>query len=860
MIGVLLSHSSKDKPFVRDLADALEAGGEIKVWLDEREIEYGQNIVLKIADGLDADFVLLILSPDSVDSKWVKEEWADAYWDQVENQSRKFAGVLYRDCRIPRLLRNKKYFDLRTNQPEGFRLVKTWLLGQRRAPPPVVHLPQRPPLVIGREQEIEELRHRLQEPGSVAYVSGLAGRGKTTLVLEYAHRHQGDFEAVYWIPCQGRSLVQMAGELAWQLGLKLDGELDTIIRQLTSHCASKRCLVVLDNVEDETPARLMPAGRTSVLITTRFTNLRLLRGYQPLSLPLFTEEQCFGLFRTVIGREDVERHEAEARSLFRRLGHLPMGIAVAAGLIREDVRYTIAGLANNLPADVYALLKEAIAALSPISQTLMAAMAVCAPEGFRLALAAEMAELDEASSLDSLQEIHSRSLVEELDRTSRRYRLHTLVREAAGASDLQRRKHAECVLREFKDWQTGWRQCEEDMADWQAAFSWSLGQDGDRETWSMANDLAYRGYSLTARLGRLPEAHEICERMAQEANRRNTRNLQTWYGNQALILKAWGHLDEAMELLKNQEAICLELGNQDSLHRSYGNQALILEAWGRLDEAMALHKKADAISLELGNQNNLQVSYGNQALILVAWGHLDEAMALLRKQEAICLELGNLDSLQMSYCNQALILKAWGHLDEAMALLREQEAICLELGSQDSLQMSYGNQALILEAWGRLDEAMALSKKQEAICLKLGNQDSLQRIYGNQAVILKTCGHLDEAMALLKKQEAIALELGNQDSLQMSYGNQAVILKTWGYLDEAMALFKKQEAICLKLGNQDSLQMSYCNQALILKVWGHLDEAKALHKQQEAICLELGSQDSLAYCYWNWGAAGAGTG
>jgi tetratricopeptide (TPR) repeat protein len=854
MIGVFLSHSSKDKPFVRDLANALEAGGEIKVWLDEREIDYGQNIVLKIAEGLDADFVLLILSPDSVDSKWVKEEWTDAYWDQVENQSTKFAGVLYRDCRIPRLLRNKKYFDLRTNQQEGFRLVKTWLLGQRPPPPPVVHLPQRPPLFIGRETEIDELRHRLQEPGSVALVSGLAGRGKTTLALEYAHRYQRDFEAVHWLPCQGRTLVQMAGELAWQLGLKLDGELDSILRQLTGRCASKRLLLVLDNVEDDTAARLMPAGRTSVLITTRVTNLRFLRGYRPLNLPLFTEEQCFEVFREVIGKEEVGRHETEARSLFQRLGYLPIGIAVAAGLVHEDVRYTLAGLTKNLPADVYALLREAVDALPPRAQMLLAAMAVCAPEGFRLGLAAEVAELDEASSLDSLQEIYSRSLVEELGRTTRRYQLHAMMREAAGASELQRRNHAECIRKEFKDWQKDWHHCEEDLADWQAAFSWSVSKDGDRETWSMANDLAYRGYSVTARLGRLPEAHEICERMAQEANRRNDKwNLQTWYGNQALILKAWGHLDEAMTLLRKQEAICLELGSQDSLDRSYGNQALILEAWGRLDEAMALHKKADAISLELGNQNNLQVSYGNQASILVAWGHLDEAMALLRRQEAICLELGNQDSLQMSYCNQALILKAWGHLDEAMTLLREQEAICLELGSQDSLQMSYGNQALILEAWGRLDEAMALSKKQEAICLELGNQDSLQRIYGNQAVILKTCGHLDEAMALLKKQEAIGLELGSQDSLQMCYGNQAVILKTCGYLDEAMALLRKQEAICLKLGNQDSLQMSYCNQALILKAWGHLDEAKALHKQQEAICLELGSQDILAYCYWNWG-------
>jgi predicted nucleotide-binding protein len=77
MPSVFLSHSSKDKAFVRELADFLRKDGEIKVWLDEREIHPGANIVTKIAEGLDSDFVLLILSPDSVDSAWVKEEWTE---------------------------------------------------------------------------------------------------------------------------------------------------------------------------------------------------------------------------------------------------------------------------------------------------------------------------------------------------------------------------------------------------------------------------------------------------------------------------------------------------------------------------------------------------------------------------------------------------------------------------------------------------------------------------------------------------------------------------------------------------------------------------------------------------------------
>jgi hypothetical protein len=51
--------------------------------------------------------------------------------------------------------------------------------------------------------------------------------------------------------------------------------------------------------------------------------------------------------------------------------------------------------------------------------------------------------------------------------------------------------------------------------------------------------------------------------------------LQRSYGNQAVILKAWGRLEEAMTLLKKQEALCLELGNKGSLAYCYWNLGLL---------------------------------------------------------------------------------------------------------------------------------------------------------------------------------------------------------------------------------------------------------------------------------------------
>ena len=65
---------------------------------------------------------------------------------------------------------------------------------------------------------------------------------------------------------------------------------------------------------------------------------------------------------------------------------------------------------------------------------------------------------------------------------------------------------------------------------------------------------------------------------ADSSGNRKYDGLQRSLGNQALIYKAKGELDRAMELLKERERICRELGNDDGLQRSLGNQTLIQQS------------------------------------------------------------------------------------------------------------------------------------------------------------------------------------------------------------------------------------------------------------------------------------------
>ena len=106
---VFISHSSKDKDFVRWLSSDLSNAGHTP-WLDEWQIKVGDSIPEKIESGLDdADAIILVLSQNAVESKWVEREWHSMYWDEIESGNIMVLPILYQDCKIPRLLKMKKY-------------------------------------------------------------------------------------------------------------------------------------------------------------------------------------------------------------------------------------------------------------------------------------------------------------------------------------------------------------------------------------------------------------------------------------------------------------------------------------------------------------------------------------------------------------------------------------------------------------------------------------------------------------------------------------------------------------------------------------------------------------------------------
>jgi len=763
---VFLSHSTKDADFVEKLAFALEASG-FTPWRCEVDIEKGANFVSRINEGLaQSQMALLVWSQHAANSAWTLEEWTAALARQVEENRIRLGIVLLRGCPmpLPPLLRTKNYTDARADEGAGIRETLQWLKGRQRvqrhsglrAP---VYLPDyRPQDFVGRSAYLTRLQDTLTAEPGVFLLYGEPGAGKSMLALKFAWEAQKDFDAVVFQTCGDRSIDAITAELAERLPIDVKTRPPEEQRAAAKAWLRERqSLLVLDDVWSAEVQELAPGPPCSVLHTSRKHSLPWIPPKQSAEVEKFTEAEAEELFHTyldsVFGESEVARNCEALLRFARRVEMLPIAVAVGASLLREKSASALgrAVLKLRLDAltdgskDVNALFGTAIASQPEREQKLLAAGAVCVPEGFWLPLAAEIAELSEDDAEDAADRLVHSSLLRVIDRERRRFNLHALLRDAAATTaprggdalrNLQKR-HAAILEKLFKDWETRWQECRECLEEIlpAARFRWERGESAREAALSMW------GYFLAGRIGEMDVALRIMKEQEVFCAGRDDRDakfrLQVSYGNQAVILKGWGKLEEALALHRKKEAICLELGDKDGLAASYGNQAGIMQMRGRLDEAMVLHGKGEAICEELGSKDGLQASYGNQALILQDWGRLEEAMALHKKEEAIAEELGNKDQLQRSYGNQALILIKQNRLKEAEILLQKSEAICLELGLRRDLGFCYGQWGLLARAQGdrktekqKLEQAFAIftelkmPRQRDAAQADLGRVDS----------------------------------------------------------------------------------------------------------------------------------------
>jgi hypothetical protein len=196
---------------------------------------------------------------------------------------------------------------------------------------------------VGRDDMLGHMRNMLVNSTQTAVLLpralyGLGGVGKTQLAIEYTHRHQGDYDLIWWVAAEDpaeirRSLVELAGPLE----IPVTGDTGETIRRVHEALAERRrfqhWLLVFDNVGDPDAASgLLPEARFGhVLVTTREAAWAE-RG-QAVQVDKFDRTESVTLLEQQGGLSPLD-----ADTVAERLQDLPISLAQAAAWSSETKR------------------------------------------------------------------------------------------------------------------------------------------------------------------------------------------------------------------------------------------------------------------------------------------------------------------------------------------------------------------------------------------------------------------------------------------------------------------------------------------------------------------------------------------
>jgi tetratricopeptide (TPR) repeat protein len=574
-------------------------------------------------------------------------------------------------------------------------------------------------------------------------------------------------------PEEERSPEALAEELASKLEPKADR------KQLPMRLAN--ALVLIENVDSDANVRLVvrllaPLSHARVIVSGRVSDFGEEADWQSMRLRSLDGPTALALFAAWGCPASTTADREALVGLARRLGFLPLALALAAGYIKAGG--SVAGFEQELQSTKLAFLPRGSAVLADeeqaarqiIRESFEISLRVFEREAgsvARRALAAMGSALSQefgeslgraAAQLEPLEfgRLHMAATKLSLldwtpSPTSPRYKFHPLI--------------AEFLRNEFDD-------SAEAFARLRAWFEpRMLGNDArGRE------ELVSEQASLVAWLDRVPDtlapelsdayaAHcdangpylafaALHERASEAASDQRGRSLAL--GRLATVLHYAGELDRSMEVAMTKAELC---GNEDPRGRAIalGQVADILFHRGDLDEALRIHTEEEMPVYErLGDVRSRALIFGRIASIRAARGELDEALRIRIEEELPLYEtLGRIHDRATALGKVADLLFGRGDLDEALRIRTEEELPVYEsLGDVRSRAITLGKVVDILSVRGDFDEALRILHDEVLPTLKrLGAVRETALAQGRVASIRFAQGDFDEALRILKEEE-----------------------------------------------------------------------------------------------------------
>ncbi len=785
---VFLSHSSRDKPAVEELARALQDEG-LKPFLDKWHLVPGEPWQEALEDALDQSSTCAVfLGPDGI-GPWQNEEMRSALDERVQDSDFRVIPVLLdgapnpeRD-QLPRFLRRLTWVDFRsgTRAHNLHRLIA----GIRGIAPGDGEPPDgssmvwtvpyhRNPYFQGRDDVLDSLRESLTRDGSAAVgqaISGLGGIGKTQTALEYAWRHRDDYRAVLWVRAETREELRSNWvDLARRLDLEEQHAKDdevAVAAVLAWLENEDGWLLVFDNADD--PDLLLPylppSRRGHVLVTSRASRGHLvsrLRLDAPLELEVLEPDAARDfLLKRTRRTEANAKQRRETERLAEELGYLPLALEQAAAYLLETsvsfARYRKAFakrrsqlLKDGQPVDYHATVSttwtisvQKVADENPASRDLLTFCAFLSPDAIPFELFIDGSrELGEplAKALDGATE--DPALAAELIAPLVRY---SLLRHEVGSDTVGVHRLLQAVIidamppEERREW------VERSARAVDAAFPWPK-----FETWPKCRRL--QPHALTALAHAKQQAIEGSEVAGLAAS------LASFARRRAAFREAETLYERSLEIYERVHG-----DEHSSVAAALNGLGILYVDQGRYEEAEPLYQRSLSIKEKALGEDHPEVAQtlNNLGLLYVDQGRYVEAEPLYQRSLAITEKAHGEDhpSVASTLNNLGVLYKNQGRYAEAEPLHQRDLAITEKALGEDhpSVAQTLNNLGLLYFEQGRYAEAEPQYQRSLAIMEKALGEDhpSVAQTLNNLGLLYVDQGRYEDAEPLYQRSLAI---------------------------------------------------------------------------------------------------------
>jgi DNA-binding SARP family transcriptional activator/energy-coupling factor transporter ATP-binding protein EcfA2 len=285
-------------------------------------------------------------------------------------------------------------------------------------------------------------------------LTGPPGCGKTTVALHIAHLLRDRFPdgqlyaAMRGSTAQPTPTIEVMARFLRALGVAPDaipGDLEERITLLRSRLASRRLLIVLDDVSGEAQiGGLLPGTPGPAVLATSRSRLSALPGAHVAEIGLLPEPDALELLRNVAGADRLEAEPEETRRLVRLCGSLPIALRIAGLRLASHPHWSVSTLVDLLADDrhrldelshgdvaVRPLLAVVHESLSPRARLLFGLLGSLALRDFTSLTAAAALDGEDREAgrlLDELAESQLLDASPSAPGTQARYRFQSLIR------------------------------------------------------------------------------------------------------------------------------------------------------------------------------------------------------------------------------------------------------------------------------------------------------------------------------------------------------------------------------------------------------------------------------------------------